>query len=92
MKSDRQFSLGYLFLIVFWFAVALGLARLAPLVWHEAVLWRIVAILAFTALAAGVGGIFREMKMVAAIAFGLAAAPIVLGWAFEQAVGSIDLP
>ena len=89
---DWQYSLASLFLIAFWFALALGLVRLAISVYPYPVAWRVTAILAITSLGAGVGGLVRETRIVAAATFCIAAIPVGLRSVMEFALSQIDLP
>ena len=92
VMRDSRYSIASLFLIVFWFALALGLVRLLGVFWPYPAGWRIAAILAFTTLGAGVGGIVRETRIVAVAAFCIASIPMALLSAIEYALSVIDLP
>jgi hypothetical protein len=64
MSSKRQFSLGYLFLEIFWIALALGLTTQVFRLDDEAAIWfsAILLLLAAQAWGAAVGGLFQRMK------------------------------
>ena len=72
-----RFSLSYLLLDVFWFALALAMLELNPLSAFGGVA---VILVTTTALGAGIGGLFGRMKAGAALGalFGFAASPIFL--------------
>jgi len=91
MSNERQYSLAYLMLIVFWFAVALGLMRAAPLFWADRNLWLVPIVLNPTALGAAVGGFIKSMRLLAAISCAIVVIPIALQRAFIWALNFLDL-
>ena len=94
MKS-RQFSLGYLFLEVFWFGVALGLsvavwnlsqmrARGVPFDNLQGITVATAATLAPIAWGTAIGGLFRRMKQGAV--FGLLAVAFLVFVLFSHSL------
>jgi hypothetical protein len=94
MEQKRQFSLAYLFLIVFWAAVALGLWRLAPALSGYGMppagglpgieLETIADVFAWAAAGATIGGFFRRMRIGATIAASMGMLLFTFLWAVEE--------
>ena len=82
MDKPRQFSLAYLFLILFWAAVAAALLRLFPYAAEgdsiNPVLLLGTAFL--TALGTAVGGFFKKMRIGAAVGCSLAVILVLFFW------------
>jgi hypothetical protein len=74
MANLRQFSLSYLFLEVFWIAVALMFTT--PVIRQEPA-WQLSAIIAFSCWGAVIGGFFHAMRDGAIAAFLLFGATLV---------------
>ena len=60
MTSKRQFSLSYLFLEIFWIALAMGLSRLFPT--QEYPVKVIISLLFCISTGAALGGLFKNMR------------------------------
>jgi len=75
MDAKRHYSLAYLFLIVFWAALALGLWRITPRDHYSSCSLspvKVMHVLVAASLVAAVGGLFRKMRIGGAIGAGAA--------------------
>ena len=91
MDAKRQFSLAYLFLIVFWFALALALWKGAQW-WYK---WdgvdSFLLLLMFASIGAGIGGFFKRMWIGASVGAGLMMCLLTLCWGIKRFVDSLNL-
>ena len=89
MDAKRRFSLAYLFLIVFWFALAFGLWRVVP-IWPNyrmpnlLPVDQLLYVCMLASAGAGVGGFFKNMKLGGAIGAVLMICCFVLFWGLQQ--------
>ena len=89
MNAARHYSLAYLFLIVLWFALALGLWRVAPK-WHGwghpaiADVGNALLVVMLASAGAGLGGFFKNMRIGAVIGAMAMVCWLTFCWSIEK--------
>jgi hypothetical protein len=89
MEHPHQFSLGYLFLILFWFALSLGLWRVAPS-WRYfgypafVDIGQLLQVLMLASMGAAVGGFFKRMWIGAILGACSMVVWLTLVWAVDE--------